>query len=285
MKDRALYEKKKHGTPSFPLQYYYVDKYYSQYVMPPHWHNEFEIIRVSGGTLRLHINNAEYLLESGDIAFVGCGALHRGEPTGAVYECCVFDLNMLLRRTEDIISPFILTLISGEKSVAALQNGQSSEISDAVVSLFGVLKEKSEYYELAVYSALFRIFSELYRLGQIENSFISKRTNHRSDVITELLKYVENNYKEQITLKQLSYISGLNEKYICRLFSEYTNRTPIDYINNLRIENACREMTVNRKTVTEAAFESGFNDLSYFSRTFKKYKGTTAKRFLNEKYK
>lgn len=253
--------------------------------MPPHWHNEFEIIRVSGGTLRLHINNAEYLLESGDIAFVGCGALHRGEPTDAVYECCVFDLNMLLRRTEDIISPFILPLISGEKSVSALQNGQSAEISDAVAALFRVLREKGEYYELAVYSALFRIFSELYRLGQIENSFISKRTKHRSDVITELLKYVENNYKEQITLKQLAYISGLNEKYICRLFSEYTNRTPIDYINNMRIENACREMTVNRKTVTEAAFESGFNDLSYFSRTFKKYKGTTAKRFLNEKYK
>ena len=62
--------------------------------------------------------------------------------------------------------------------------------------------------------------------------------------------------------------------------------TPIEYINNLRIENACHLMIHSNLSVTESALESGFNDLSYFTRLFKRYKGVTPsvyKKSHNEK--
>ena len=49
MKIYDYYENKKHGTDEFPLQYYYVDKNNFQYIMPLHWHNEFEIIHILSG--------------------------------------------------------------------------------------------------------------------------------------------------------------------------------------------------------------------------------------------
>ena len=67
----------------------------------------------------------------------------------------------------------------------------------------------------------------------------------------------------------------MNEKYLCRFFKSYTGQTPIEYINRLRIDRACFEMTVNRMNVTDAAYECGFNELSYFSKMFKRYKGVT----------
>ena len=71
----------------------------------------------------------------------------------------------------------------------------------------------------------------------------------------------------------------MNEKYLCRFFKDYTSRTPIDYINNLRIEAACHELTSGDMTITEAAIECGFNDISYFSKMFKKYKGITPREY------
>ena len=71
----------------------------------------------------------------------------------------------------------------------------------------------------------------------------------------------------------------MNEKYFCRFFKEFTNITPIDYINRLRIENAAHSLLEAGFTVTEAALDNGFNDISYFSKIFKKYKGVSPKRY------
>lgn len=65
----------------------------------------------------------------------------------------------------------------------------------------------------------------------------------------------------------------MNEKYICGIFKKYTSRSPISYVNELRIDCACHEMTVNNKSVTQAAYDCGFNDSGYFTKAFKKFKG------------
>ena len=59
-----------------------------------------------------------------------------------------------------------------------------------------------------------------------------------------------------------------------------TYRTPIDYLNYYRIERACYQLLTTNHSITEIAYSSGFNDLSYFIKTFKKYKGVTPKNYL-----
>ena len=88
-----------------------------------------------------------------------------------------------------------------------------------------------------------------------------------------MLDKIEADFDEDITLTELAELAGLNEKYLCRIFKDYTEKTIIEYIHEIRIENACYEMSVTGNNITRAAFDSGFNDLSYFSKTFKKLKG------------
>ena len=90
-----------------------------------------------------------------------------------------------------------------------------------------------------------------------------------------LVEKIESEYTHKITLRDLSEIAQINEKYLCRFFKEFTGQTPIDYINRLRIDRACYEMSVNKLNVTEAVYECGFNEISYFLKIFKKYKGIT----------
>ncbi len=279
MKYTELNEKKRHGSADFPIQYYFVTQTHPQYEMQPHWHREFEMIRVISGVFRVFLNNVEYELLAGDIALVNCGVLHRGEPENCVYECVVFDLSMLRRRRDDAVAELILPLMNGTHTANGLLHRDHGILYVTAASLFSLMQKPAEYYELSVYGALFRLFALLYRENRIAKTDRGRRTGKQNDTVITLLDWIETHYTEPVTLAQLAAVSGLNEKYLCRLFKEFTDRTPIDYVNHLRIEHACHEITVNHRTVTEAAFEVGFNDLSYFSRTFKKYKGVSPKAF------
>jgi AraC-like DNA-binding protein len=99
-------------------------------------------------------------------------------------------------------------------------------------------------------------------------------------VISELFEKIERDYTERITIPELAEIAGVTEKYLCRFFKEVTGHTPTDYINRVRVEHACYEMKFNHRNVTEAAYESGFNEIGYFYKCFKKYKGIPPGKYM-----
>ena len=275
MKKSNFYENKQHGSSKFPFEYYFEDKSSSRFIMPAHWHKEFEIIHIINGSFELHLNNMGINLCAGDIITVDCASIHRGIPTeDCVYECVVFNLGMLTKITSDAVRTLIDPIISSEATVNALLTPGECESYGHILSLFDVAKKCEKFYELEIYSLLFKIFLSLYREGHIVEQ-PNKKLCKQSRAISTVLDKIEADFDEDITLAGLAEIAELNEKYLCRIFKEYTEKTIIEYINEIRIENACYEMSVARKNITRAAFDSGFNDLSYFSKTFKKLKGVS----------
>ena len=148
--------------------------------------------------------------------------------------------------------------------------------------LFEALKNEEEYYELRVFSLLFEIIHLLYAEGYVKNSGKKAHTRKQTKSILRLLSWIEEHFSEHITLEDLARVSGMNEKYVCRIFKEYTSRSPMRYINELRIDCACHEMTANKKSITQAAYDCGFNDSGYFSKLFKRYKGMTPGEYKKE---
>ena len=116
------------------------------------------------------------------------------------------------------------------------------------------------------------IFSNHYYLESITRA---RRDYKRILQLKQVLDFIEHNYTGALTLKQLSASVSMSPKYFCRFFSEMTHQTPMDYLNRQRIERACYEISTTDDSITDIAYRNGFNDLSYFIRTFKKYKGTT----------
>ena len=283
MKYSDFNEIEQRGTVAFPVSYYCVTPQSERYVMPPHWHKDFEIIRIISGEFRAYLNNVPYTLTKGDIIFVQCGTLHRGEPDNCIYECIVLDLNLLRKKQNDTVSSFITPVINGRLGINRILNNNDDLIYAVANALFSAMKTKEGFYELEVVSLLLKLFSLFYK----ENSFFeikkNQNTSKQAQNIIKLIDWIEENYTEIITLEKLSEVSGLNPKYICRIFKEYTSKTPINYINEKRIEAACHEMTMNGSSVTKAAYDCGFNDLSYFSKIFKTHKGITPKEYKKSK--
>lgn len=271
MKYTEYEETKKHGTDEFPFQYYYVDKNHAQYIMPLHWHRELEIIRVLDGALCLWINNEKHELSKNDVAFVEGGVLHRGEPENCKYDCVVFDPSFVSGQRNSRLSELIRLFCSGHAGLST-QCFSANETANRIID---TARDAHPFYELKLASLVCELAEIFYTDGAMCLDHAYKRSNHRRAMITVLIDKIERDYAEKITITDLAGLVGVNEKYLCRFFKEFTGYTPTDYINRIRVDRACYEMRFNHRNVTEAAYECGFNEISYFSKCFKRYKGVS----------
>ena len=63
----------------------------------------------------------------------------------------------------------------------------------------------------------------------------------------------------------------LNKYYLCRIFKKATGVSVIEYLNRVKVKNACDKLAITKKTVTEIGMECGFNSSEYFCKLFKIY--------------
>ena len=93
---------------------------------------------------------------------------------------------------------------------------------------------------------------------------------------------METGYAGAVTLATLADAAGMTPQYFCTFFQQMTGRSPIEYLNGHRIEVACAQLSLGNYSITDLAYECGFNDLSYFIRVFKRYKGVTPKQYIKQ---
>ena len=280
MKFSEFNENKKRGREGFPIQLYTVSETHPDYVMQLHRQKELEIVRVKRGVLHLYIHNIRHELHAGDVAFINCHNLHRADPVSCVYECAVCDLSLLTKHGDDICSSYIYPIAAGELTVNVLPP-LSKATEENLDKLFIALREAKEYHELVVSGALFSLFACLYAEGQIAPVKSSKGVLAQERTVADLIGWIDHHYAERITLDTLSAEAGVTPNYLCKIFKEYTGKTPTEYINAVRIEHVCHDLRWGKKNVTEAALACGFNDISYFCKVFKRQKGMSAKAYLN----
>ncbi len=272
-------EEQAHGTGDFPIAFYHVDKSHPRYEMPFHWHKEFEIVRIIEGSFSLTLDNTEITAQAGDSVFIHGGAIHGGIPMNCIYECLVFDPDILFLHGDSSRS-YLKKVKHREVIVHPLITSQTPSIQAAINRLFTSFTPQRPGFELLVLGGLLELLGLIFAENHYEpnssgNGTIYKRTGQLKSVF----EYIENNYASNITLQQLSQISGMSAKYFCRYFQTIAHRTPMDYLNYYRIERSCFLLCTTDLPVTSVAYDCGFNDCSYFIKMFKRYKHITPKQY------
>jgi AraC-like DNA-binding protein len=273
------HEDKQRGSPDFPLDYHLVKEGHNRYEMPYHWHEEVEIIHVMQGKLRLSTGGVSHALQKGDIAFIASGMLHGGKPENCVYECVVFDMNLLLMNNS-YFKQQIGEVLDGAVEIRTHLRAESGETWRALLPMFGALREWSEGCRMITIGCLMRFVGEVYRSGAYTRREHPRGSENRKMLkLKKVFMLIENSYAKPLTLGQLSAAVDMTPKYFCRFFKEATHRTPLDYVTYYRVEAACHAFAATDHNVTEIALDMGFSDVSYFIRCFKKYKGVTPGRY------
>lgn len=93
--------------------------------------------------------------------------------------------------------------------------------------------------------------------------------------ISSALEYISKRYMENIKLETLAECCNLSETHFRRLFVEYMNMTPVEYINLIRIQQACELMQKGPYSMEELAVKVGYTAMSTFNRNFRKIIGTS----------
>lgn len=107
-----------------------------------------------------------------------------------------------------------------------------------------------------------------------------------TDRINRICNYTLTNYREEISLEEISALSNLSVTSFCRYFKQMTKKTYYDFLTEIRVSHACRMLVEDNLTVETICMECGFNNASNFYRHFKKIIGSTPveykRKFLNK---
>lgn len=266
------------GSDDFSVGWYSIDKNHPRYKMNHHWHREIEIIRVISGILNISVNNEDYTLKNGEIYVVNSEMVHGGVPDDCIYECIVFNPEKIFSLTAQTRS-FLEELFSKATLIDNIL--KDKEAVDAANTLFESLKNKYKYCHFEAISALYGFFGVIVKKRLYKND-VELNYVIRDKKITKLkkvLSFIRESYAQQLSLEDMSKMAEMSPKYFCSVFKELTGQTPFDYLNSYRIERASSKLTGTDISVTEIAYSCGFNDLSYFIKSFKEKTGTTPAKY------
>ena len=110
---------------------------------------------------------------------------------------------------------------------------------------------------------------------------IYEQTTGCNTLIQNIISYINNNYKNKISLEDIANKNFISKYYMCRLFKEKTGYTLTSYINHKRIINV-KDLCKNGISISNAAIESGFGNYSAFYKAYVKEFGAAPKTLLEE---
>ena len=99
----------------------------------------------------------------------------------------------------------------------------------------------------------------------------------------EIIAYIDDNYKEKITLDELAFIFRTNRSTLCKVFKANTGKTITEYVSDKKLLSAKKKIKETDKTLTEIAEELNFESIHYFTRFFKKKTGVSPNEYRKSK--
>lgn len=276
-------ERREQGTFNFPIALYHETPRSPRYYMPYHWHPHYEIVRILSGTFHLTINNDNRVYQKNDIVFITDGFLHGGIPQDCEYECIVFDMKILLKENH-ACAKTVRDIMNHKIMIHRLLSQGSKKIPGIISGLCDALSSRETGYEFMTQGYLYQMIGAILSEHLYEEGGEDAASFEKLNSMKNVLSYISDNYSSSISLDTLAKIAGMNPRYFCRYFRGMTERTPIDYLNYYRIECACEMLSTRNISIKETAISCGFNDESYFIRTFHKYKGITPKQYVTAEF-
>ena len=109
-----------------------------------------------------------------------------------------------------------------------------------------------------------------HQMGNVVNNIdpIISEDNYSNELVNKILKYIHRHYTEQLTLTELASEFNINSAYLCRIFSKKYNVSPMQYVNNLKMQKVKKLLASTERSITEISELVGFSSIHYLSRYF-----------------
>ena len=281
-----LKENKPHGTKDDPFSTYHIENAGRSFQIPVHWHDEFEIIYVRSGFLTVSISGESYIGKTGEAFVVSPGNLHlMGSQSGTVdYYTFLFPLKYISFCTDDMLDDKLLEpLNSGHLMICPRVNDTAKELCEQLIKIYEAKNDESESKittQVRTKIILLQFILEMWKKGFV----IENDTSGRNTVEKEMVSYIQQNFTGKISLREFGEQFHLSEKYISRYFKEHFHITLSQYVTYLRLEHAKQLLQDTDIPVTDVAMQSGYQNVSYFIRSFQKAYAVSPLKYRKNNY-
>lgn len=273
------HETKSHTTAEFPYNTYLCSIPRDFPSVPLHWHSEIELIVIKKGRGFVSADFLKTPVSSGDIVIIRPGQLHSIEQDGAYameYENIIFKPDLLISDSSDLcavqfITPLMLgTIPSDTYLTPALSYYQTA--AEYIRQIDLLCATRLEGYQLAVKGYLFQILFLLIS-NQNKKETASASQMKSLEKMKTILKYVEQHYAEHISIDDMATLTYYSKSHFMKFFKAHMGMGFIEYLNNYRLTMAERLLRSSDASILDIAEQSGFDNLSYFNRIFKRKYG------------
>lgn len=244
-----------------------------------HFHPEYEIVYVEGASGTRHIGDHISRYEDGDLVFIGPNIPHLNFDYGVKTTC----ETIVVQLKEDFLGKDFLAapeLMSIKQLFERSKYGLTfdNETKKIVGGRMKKLIKLSGFDQLIELLQIFKILS--ISNNQVLNSRPIANESNKKDQgrVEKIYEYIETNYQDEPDVNELASVCNLSTAAFCRYFKKIAGMTFTDFLNQYRITQA-KKLLLQQHSVTEACFESGFDNLSYFNKTFKKLTGENPSMF------
>ena len=248
-------EARRHGDALMPVMNYCIRREDRFHALDCHWHSEMELFRVMQGTLTVQCGTDLFEAHAGDIVFFNSGELHAAVPMEAgeelYFEAIVFSPDLLCSTANDIIRVKYIQPV----------------LDAAFQTAYTMLENRPPFFEFPVKAAMLSAFGALVQNGVSARISASKRA--AADSIKAAIAFIQENYRSAVSVQQLAHAAGMSEGHFCRVFKQYTLKTPVQFINGVRLSHALELLTATNLRVLDIAMDCGFNSMSYFIEVFR----------------
>lgn len=260
------------------------------FTYPWHFHNEFELLYVINGFGTSYVANSIKPFQSGDLALLGSNLPHFWKSDESYYK------EGTNNKVEYIVIQFPQDFFSDQiskypefQTIGGLFDRASQGIRFKPEFVSSISKKIMRLAKSIGINRIVLLLQLLQLLAKTEDYILlagefyhHENLDMGDDRLTKVLHYVSTNYQHKVELEKVAEMANLHPSAFCRFFKEKTGKSLLEYVKDMRISYACKLIIENQQSISQVCFESGFNNLSNFNRTFKKQTGFTPSEYFQQ---
>lgn len=251
-----------------------------------HMHDFIELLYCIDGEYSVAIDANAVVINKGEMVVIGSRKIHTiiqiSEGTGK-YLVMKFQPEIVLevyRKPTELrhIFPLIYKFADHE-CVCSQEFIIHSNLDKTLQNIIEELTSKKIGYEVALKSDIYRIILWFVRNFGKDDNIIDLYSESALKKIGNALDYIEKNYDQNISVRELADFCCMEYSYFSRIFKQITNKNCCDYVNILRIKKAHQLLCTTDMTITQIGTTVGFDSTSYFIKKFKEINGISPNQF------
>ena len=257
-----------------------IERDYDFNMVQKHFHNEYEIYYLLSGERYYFIEQQIYHAKKGSLVFIDRNQIHKTVGVNSNYHD-----RILILISADEIGPLLnlydnielATFFSKNFGIIDLNEAGQKYVEGLLFFIIREMKMKHSNYDFMVKMKLAELLVYGIRCNSGENSNLLSVPvkTEKYKKISEIAKYINENYHEGISLADIADDFYISKCYLSRIFREITGFTVNEYINITRIKRAQQLLEQSQYNITEIADIVGYESITYFEKVFKKYLETS----------